>query len=82
MIVAGLLLSSALAACGPAGRGTIKIAIVASLSGDMAAAGDTAKSVAAKFKLTVEEFCKANPTVRSDSVLNPGESYWIPGAKR
>lgn len=46
MIVAGLLLSSALAACGPAGRGTIKIAIVASLSGDMAAAGDATKKAA------------------------------------
>jgi len=45
-LVAGLLFSSALVACGPAGRGTIKIAIVASLSGDMAAAGDATKKAA------------------------------------
>ena len=45
-IIAALLWSSALAACGPAGRGTIKIAIVASMSGDMAAAGDATKKAA------------------------------------
>jgi len=45
-IIATLLCSSALAACGPAGRGTIKIAIVASLTGDMAAAGDATKKAA------------------------------------
>jgi branched-chain amino acid transport system substrate-binding protein len=45
-LVTTLLLSSALAACGPAGRGTIKIAIVASLSGDMATAGDATKKAA------------------------------------
>ncbi|MBM3136499.1 MAG: hypothetical protein FJZ89_14700, partial [Chloroflexi bacterium] len=46
MLATTLLWSSALAACGPAGRGTIKIAIVVSLTGDMAAAGDATKKAA------------------------------------
>jgi branched-chain amino acid transport system substrate-binding protein len=45
-IVAVLLLSSVLVACGPTGRGTIKIAIVAPMTGDMGTAGDATKKAA------------------------------------
>jgi len=44
--------------------------------------GDTVKSVATKFNLAVEDFCKANTFIRPDSVLMPGQSYWIPVPKK
>lgn len=40
--------------------------------------GDTIKSVAEKFNITVGELCKANTYLKPDSILMPGQRYWIP----
>jgi LysM repeat protein len=40
--------------------------------------GDTVKSVAARFKVSVEDLCNANTFLRSDSVLVPGDRCWVP----
>jgi len=44
--------------------------------------GDTVKSVAAKFRVSVEDLCSANTFLRSDSVLAPGDRCWVPYPKK
>jgi len=44
--------------------------------------GDTIRSIMAKFKITAEEFHKANTFVRPGSEAIPGERYWIPRGKK
>jgi len=47
-----------------------------------AAEGDTVKGVADKFGIAVEEFCRSNTFLKPDSVLMPGQQYWVPVAKK
>jgi LysM repeat protein len=44
--------------------------------------GDTVKSIAARFKVSVEELCKENTFLKPDSVLAPGDRCWVPSPKK
>jgi len=44
--------------------------------------GDTVKSVAGKFSISVADLCKANKYLKPDSVLLPGQNYWVPVLKK
>jgi LysM repeat protein len=40
--------------------------------------GDTAESVAKKFNCPIEDLLKANTYLKPDSLLHPGQTYWVP----